>query len=180
MPWTPRTLNREHLEERRQYAGRLLKEGKLSKADIAREVGVSRAAVSQWANQLKAQRNRLASLQAKPVTGRPPRLDDTQWGHVLTRLAEGALAHGYDTDRWTLPRIRELIRAEYGVEYHPRFLGRKLRALGWSRQVPAPRARERDDELVEAWLRRDWPRIKKRLASSARRSSSSTRPASGS
>jgi len=180
MPWTPQSLNRAQLEERRLYAGRLLKEGRRSKADIAREVGVSRAAVSKWATQLKAHRNRLTALKAKPATGRPPRLDSAQWRRVLTLLAKGALAFGHDTDRWTLPRIRELIRAEYGVEYHARFLGRKLRALGWSRQVPAPRARERDDELVEAWLKRDWPRIKKTLAGSARRSSSSTRPASGS
>ena len=180
MPWKPRTLNREQLEERRLYAGRLLKEGRLSKADIGREVGVSRAAVSQWAKHLKEHRNRLPSLNARVASGRPPRLDDVQWRRVLRLLAKGALAHGHETDRWTLPRVREVIRAEYGVQYHAGFLGQKLRALGWSRQVPAPRARERDDDLVEAWLKQDWPRIKKRLADSGHRSSSSTRQASAS
>jgi transposase len=162
------------------YAGQLLKAGKLSQAQIAREVGVSRAAICQWSKYLKGHRNRLPSLKAKPVTGRPPRLQAKQWQGLLKLLSEGALVFGFDTDRWTLPRISELIRARYGVEYHPRSLGRKLRALGWSQQVPAPRARERDEALVEAWLKRDWPRIKKRLGGSARKSSSSTRRASAS
>lgn len=162
------------------YAGQLLKAGKLSQAQIAREVGVSRAAVCQWAKHLKLNRNRLPALKAKSVTGRPPRLQHKQWQQLLKLLSKGALAAGFDTDRWTLPRIRDLIRREFGVEYHPRSLGRKLRALGWSQQVPAPQARERDEALVEAWLKRDWPRIKKRLADSRRRSSSLTRRGSAS
>jgi transposase len=180
MPWKPSTLSRQQREERRLYAGQLLKTGKLSQAQIAREVGVSRAAVCQWAKHLRLNRNRLPALKARAVTGRPPRLHAKQWQQLLKLLSKGALAAGFDTDRWTLPRICDLIRREFGVEYHPRSLGRKLRALGWSPQVPAAQARERDDELVEAWLKRDWPRIKKRLADSGRRSSSSTRPDSAS
>lgn len=180
MPWKPRTLSRQQGEERRLYAGQLLKAGKLSQAAIAREVGVSRAAVCQWAKLLKHNRNRLPALKAKAVSGRPPRLQDQQWQQLLKLLAKGALASGFDTDRWTLPRIRDLIRRKFGVEYHPRSLGRKLRALGWSQQVPAPRARERDEALVEAWLKKDWPRIKKRLANSRRKSSLLTRPGSAS
>jgi hypothetical protein len=30
--------------------------------------------------------------------------------------------------------------------------------------VPAVRAAERDAEVIRAWLEKDWPRIKKRLA----------------
>ncbi len=36
-----------------------------------------------------------------------------------------------------------------------------LGQLELSEQVPAVRARERDEELIRAWLDRDWPRIKK-------------------
>ena len=147
--------------------GRLLKEGRLTRSQIARELGVSPAAVSQWAARLESHLNRLRSLEATSAPGRAPGLNATQWRRVLRLLAKGALAHGFETDRWTLPRVRDLIDAEYGVQYHPGYLSRKLRALGWSPQIPAPRARERDDDLVQAWLDRDWPRIKKRLAGSA-------------
>ncbi|WP_460494755.1 IS630 family transposase [Dactylosporangium cerinum] len=33
--------------------------------------------------------------------------------------------------------------------------------LGWTRQRPARRAVERDDAAIEAWVKRDWPRIKR-------------------
>jgi transposase len=93
-------------------------------------------------------------LKAKPVTGRPSRLEDKQWQEFLKLLNKGANAVGFDTDRWTLPRIRDLLCRQFGVAYHPRSLGRKLHSLGWSRQVPASQARERDQALVEAWLKR--------------------------
>ncbi|MGH2354126.1 MAG: winged helix-turn-helix domain-containing protein, partial [Chloroflexota bacterium] len=70
----------------------------------------------------------------------------------------------FETERWTLRRIAVVVERPCGVRYHFRSRGRALRARGWSPPQPVPRARERDDALVEAWLRRDWPRIKRGLA----------------
>ncbi len=36
--------------------------------------------------------------------------------------------------------------------------------LGWSVQKPDPRAIERDEDLIPAWLSWDWPRIRKGAA----------------
>ncbi len=83
---------------------------------------------------------------------------------MLALLTQGAQKAGLATDRWTLRRIRVLMLVKCGVDYHAPYLARRLRALGWSPQQPAVSARERDDALVQAWLTRDWPRIKKRLA----------------
>jgi transposase len=91
---------------------------------------------------------------------------------VLAVLKDGALKAGFETDRWMLRRIRAVILVAFGVRYHPHYLVRRLKALGWSPQHPAVYARERDDALVEAWLRHDWPRIKKRLAARRQRSCS--------
>jgi transposase len=177
MIWRPRHLTRTQLEERRLTAGQLLQAGHLSYTAIARRMGVSRTAVSKWAEQLRQSPGDLLSLKSKPVPGRPPRLTTDQWQDLLQVLRRGALQAGFDTDRWTLRRIRALILVECGVEYHAHYLARRLKALGWSPQHPAVYARERDDALVQAWLTRDWPRIKKRLAAAARKSSSSMRPA---
>ncbi|WP_369333667.1 winged helix-turn-helix domain-containing protein [Corallococcus sicarius] len=45
----------------------------------------------------------------------------------------------------------------------PHYLAECLHRLGLSPQQPRTRAKERDDALVEAWLKRDWPRIKRGL-----------------
>jgi transposase len=176
MIWRPRHFTRTQLEERRLEAGRLLQAGHLSHAAIARQMGVSRTAVSKWAMQLRRHQGELKSLRNRRVPGRPPRLTTEQWQDLLQVLSRGALQAGFDTDRWTLRRLRALILVEFSVEYHAHYLARRLKALGWSPQHPAVYARERDDALVQAWLTRDWPRIKKRLAAEARKSSSSMRP----
>jgi transposase len=166
--WRPRKLTPEQLEERRLEAGRLLRAGRLSQAQIARRLGVSRAAVSQWAERLPSCPHGLAPLRRRLKPGRPPRLTPPQWRELLTVLAQGAMHSGFDTERWTMPRVRALIRRRWGVTYHTDYLWVRLRALGWTPQVPSVRASERDEELIRAWLDRDWPRIKKRLAARAR------------
>jgi hypothetical protein len=56
-----------------------------------------------------------------------------------------------------------MIQRHFGVTYHAHSLSARLRDLGWSVQVPAVRARERDEELIRTWLDRDWPRLKKNI-----------------
>src|ERR687894_369741 len=169
MLWRPRHLTRSQLEERRLEAGRLLQARQLSHADIARRLGVSRMAVSKWAQQLRQHQGDMTSLHTRPIPGRPARLSAEQWQCVLAVLKEGALKAGFDTDRWTLLRIRAVILVVFGVHYHAHDLSRRLKALGWSPQQPAVYARERDEAQVQAWLTRDWRRIKKRLAAAGRK-----------
>src|SRR5436309_2547469 len=107
--WRPRKLTPEQLEERRLEAGRLLRAGRLSQAEIARRLGVSRMAVSQWAEQLTHSPQGLAALRRRHKPGRPPRLTTQQWQDLLDVLAEGAMRSGFATERWTLPRVRAVI-----------------------------------------------------------------------
>ena len=162
MTWRPTQLTREQMEERRLAAGRLLRAGTHTQAEIAREVGVSRVSVTRWKHRLA--HGGLPALRRRSAPGRASRLTAGQWDRLVRLLARGALRAGFDTEQWTLPRIAAVIERVFGVAYHPRSLGRALRARGWSPQQPVERARERDDALVEAWLRRDWPRVKRGLA----------------
>lgn len=160
--WRPRKLTPEQLEERRLAAGRLLRAGRLSQAEIARRLGVSPAAVCQWAKQLRDAPKGRAGLRRHPKPGRPPRLAPPQWREVLATLARGAKRSGFETERWTLPRVRAVIERRFGVTYHVDYLSTRLRDLGWTAQVPAVWAAERDEDSIRDWLDRDWPRIKKR------------------
>jgi len=136
------------MEARRREAARLLKLGKLSQAEIGRQLGVSRATMSDWATQLAA--GGLRALQRRKASGRPGRLTPAEKQSLLRRLKRGALAAGFATERWTMARVRQFIEHEFGVHYHV--------------QAPLPRAAERDEELVRAWLAQDWARIKKGAA----------------
>lgn len=161
MAWRPRKLTTEQLEERRMEAVRLLRSG-WSQAQVARELEVSPVAVCKWAGMLELQGR--GGLAARPRSGRPSHLSPEQWQELGDLIQAGALACGFDTERWTLRRVAELIRQQFGVSYHPHSLTEPLHKLGLSPQRPPTQAAERNEELVRAWLRRDWPRIKRGLA----------------
>ena len=162
MTWKPSYLTREQMEERRLEGGPLLKAGKLSQAEIARHLSVSRATVSDWAK--KVETEGIRGLRRRKAKGGVSRLTRQQKREMKRLLDRGALACGFDTDRWTLQRVGELIEREFGVTYHPNYLNRLLDKLGFSPQKPLPRAVEQEPELVKAWLARDLPRVKKGAA----------------
>ena len=166
MTWNPKQLTLEQQEERRLEGGRLLKADKLSQAEIARQLGVSRATVSDWSH--KIAKGGMRALQNKKVSGRKSKLSHAQKQKVKKILDRGARAAGFQNDRWTLTRVVQIVAKEFGVNYHPKYMGQFLKKLGYSVQRPLPRAKERDETLIKAWLERDWPRIKK-VATARRR-----------
>lgn len=167
MTWRPEKLTRTQLFERRREGARLLKQGKLSQAEIARDLDVSGAAVSQWQAQLAAHHGRLPK--ARKATGRPAKLSQPQQRRALIRiLKRGARAAGFPTERWTQQRVQAVIATEFAVDYHPNYIGRLLQQMGWSVQQPEAHAREQDEQLIRAWLSHDWPRIKKSAAARRR------------
>lgn len=170
MAWQPTHLTARQQEERRREAARLLRSGRYTQADVARELGVSQASVSRWAAAL--QQCGARALRARPRTGRPPKLKQDAWSEVCRVLKRGARAHGHSMERWTLARVAQLIEERFGVHYHPHYLAEPLRAHGLTPQVPKRQAMERDDALIRAWLAHDWPRIKRGLSEADGRSSS--------
>ena len=140
-------------------------EARLTQAEIARLLAVSRRTVCAWAKQLRNRPEGLKILRNHPRAGRPSRLSDEQWRHLLEFLLKGALEAEFETERWTLDRIQGVIRRLFGVSYHPHYVADRLKSLGWSPQLPSVVPKERDEELVLAWLAQDWPRIKALLQS---------------
>jgi transposase len=148
----------QELEARRRRAMELLDQGQRP-ADVARIVGVTRSAVSQWKKRF--QRRGAAGIAARPHPGGTPKLSASQQRRLARRLLAGAEKAGFATPLWTLSRVAELIRREFGVTYDPSGIWHLLRRMGWSCQKPQRRAREMDEAAVQRWRTRDWPRIKK-------------------
>jgi transposase len=148
-----------------------------SQAEVAHALGVSPQSVSRW-YALWRDGGRKA-LAGAGRAGRLPRLSDEQLAQVVEALKAGPRANGFSTDLWTLKRVAEVIESVTGVQYGTSQTWEILRErLGWSRQRPARRALERNDEAIANWVANDWPRIKKVRGAGGRGSSSKTRAGS--
>jgi transposase len=149
----------QELARRRQRAVKMLRQGH-TVTEVARRVGSSHSSVILWRDRVR--RRGLQALQAKPASGRPPKLSRTQLGKLPKLLRKGAREWGYSTDLWTTARIAEVIEREFHVKYHRAHVGRWLASLQWSCQKPERRAVEQDPKAIEKWKRYRWPAIKKK------------------
>jgi transposase len=164
------------LESRRRSAARLFAAGRLNQSEIARRLGVSSVSVHRWFHAWR--RDGVRALRKAGRAGRKPRLDKEDLKDLDLALREGALAYGFSSELWTLPRVAKVIEELTGVRYHPGHVWRILQALNWSLQRPTRRAKERNEKAIQRWVAEDWPRVKKTPDARGRGSFSKTRPVS--
>jgi transposase len=112
------------------------------------------------------------ALRHRKPPGRRSKLTHQQRLQLLELLAQGTQAFGFRGDLWTQPRVAQVIRRHFGVQYHPSQVGRILKQYDWSRQQPIRRAAQRDEEAIQHWKEERWPALKKRLGRKAGPSSS--------
>ncbi|MGH9120684.1 MAG: winged helix-turn-helix domain-containing protein, partial [Acidimicrobiales bacterium] len=165
------------MEARRMRAADLFAKD-WAQADIASELGVAHQTVSDWHEKWMV--GGKSALKAAGRAGRPPKVGPAELAKVERALERGPKANGFATDLWTLARVADVIESTTGVRYHPGHVWRVLRLMGWSRQRPARRAVERDDEAIERWVNDRWPQVKKTPKPGTPGSSSRTKAGSAS
>jgi len=108
----------------------------------------------------------------------PCKLSAAQVRELEAVLAAGPAAWAWDEGQcWTLARIAEVVRRRFTVDYTLAGLDLLLHRIGWSVQVPARQATERNEERVTAWKQETWPVIKGRRRTWAPGWPSKTSPA---
>lgn len=116
-------------EWRRLRAWELAKLG-WSQKKIAEALGVSEGAVSQWMKIGREQGKK--GLRGKVAAGPEQRLTAEQLEQLPVLLKQGAEAHGFRGAVWTTQRVAELIKRQFGVNYHPAHTSRLLKRLNYS------------------------------------------------
>src|SRR6266513_3880766 len=126
-------------------------------AVIAAELRVSERSVRRWRQAWQA--DGLAGLASRGQAAQC-RLDEEQLAALDVALGAGPLAAGWTDQRWTLARVRDLVAAKFKEQYTVPGIWYLLRRRGWTCQIGARRAIERDDGAIEVWKKETWPRIK--------------------
>ena len=119
---------------------------------------------------LQADRRATADIENPAMAFRRCRRQDERLGHVIhvgevtqlrAALDLGPAAYGWkDDQRWTLARIAVLTRRLFHVPYTLRGVSYLLHRTGFSWQVPAHRAVERDEDAIAAWRARTWAKAR--------------------
>ena len=99
---------------RRLAAGKMLMEG-ASVSDIAAQLHISENTVRKY--RALVNEGGLESLRQMSVGGRSSVLDEAAMQWIAAALSGPAGIHGFPSDAWTSNRLRELIRAQFGVSY---------------------------------------------------------------
>src|SRR3954466_8633436 len=145
-------------EQVRLEAAEWIEEG-ATDAEVAARFRVTRMSANRWRRAL-AEGGRSA-LASKGPGGARCRLSPAQLHELTDLLDAGPAAWGWADQCWTLPRIAAVVRERFGVDYTLPGVDLLLHRLGWSVQVPARRATERDEERIAAWREETWPEIKR-------------------
>jgi transposase len=127
-------------------------------AQVAARLRVSEKSVRQWRRAWKAGGDE--ALASTGAGGSACKLTDEQLLQLTEVLDAGPAGRGWVDQRWTLARIAEVIRQLFGVDYTLRGVSYLLHRIGYTVQVPARRAVERDPEQIAGWRRRRWPAVK--------------------
>jgi transposase len=102
-------------------------------------------------------------LASKGPGGGACKLDQDQLARLGAALdAVPAACHcgWYQDQRWTLARVAALITRLFGVDYTLRGVSYLLLRLGFTLQVVAHRAAERDEGAIAAWRSQAWAKAR--------------------
>lgn len=145
----------KQLQQRHQRALALLRRGK-SVRKVAETIGVTVRSIYRWHQEQKQSKKK----NIQPL-GRPAYLTKGQFQRLEQELLQGAYAHGYSEDYWTLDRIGHVVWILFKIRYTPSGVWRLMDRMNWSCQKVQRLALQRNDEAIASWHHRVWPRIKK-------------------
>ena len=102
-----------------------------------------------------------AALASKGPGGAICRLGLAQLSRLRGALDQGPAAWGWAEDqRWTLERVTTLIGRLFHVRYTLRGTSYLLHRIGYTPQVPAHRAAERDEAAIATWRDVTWVKLR--------------------
>lgn len=158
---TPNSKSHDGYEWRR-FRALYLKEHGWHQREIANVLGIHEVTVSRWL--ARVSNGGPETLLAQPGTGRPPQLSADQKRLIPEFLWHGPEAYGFRGKVWTCARVVRVIAEEFGVRYHKAHVGRLLKALHWTPQVPITRAIQRDEQAIVRWRQEVWPQLREQAA----------------
>jgi transposase len=138
----------------------------LTVSEIAQRLRVHRSTVPLWIDHWNQYGEEGLLEGQRP--GRPVALNAKDREKLADLLDSGPVAYGLETGIWTAPLVSQVIREEFGRDYHPGHVRKLLKQMGYSRQRPTTRLIQADLAQKRKWVRYTYPNLKKTPKSKGR------------
>src|SRR3990172_1688536 len=149
------------LAEVRQRAVRAVQDG-MSRKAVAAAYGVERTTLYRWMQKYEVDGE--SGMERKAGSGRRRKLEELSEGELRALVLKGAQHFGYETDLWTVGRLRRIITEEFAIVLSKNTVWRRLRDAGLTYQKPEREYYEIDEEARKKWLRYEVPKIRPSVA----------------
>ena len=142
----------------RERAVRAVQDG-MTRQAVAAAYGVDRATLYRWLQ--KHSMDGDFGLERKSGSGRPRKLEELDEDTLRSLILKGAIHFGYETDLWTVGRLRRVITEEFSIVLSKNTVWRRLRDAGLTYQKPEREYFEIDEVARKKWLRYEVPKIRR-------------------
>lgn len=131
----------------------------MTKSSVAEAYGVNRKTITRWVNGYEEDGGN--ALLRQPGSGRPRKLECITEENLFEIVIAGAMKFGFETDLWTVGRLRRVIADEFQITVSKNTVWRRLRDAGLTYQKPEREYYEIDDATRKKWLRYEVPKIRR-------------------
>jgi transposase len=121
----------------------------MDRGSAARIGGMDRQTLRDWVHRFNA--SGPDGLLDNWTEGPRPRLSDEQMAELARIVDAGPDRKTDGVVRWRRLDLKRVIAERFGVDFHPRYVGKLLQKLGFSHMSARPRHPAQDERIVEAF-----------------------------
>jgi len=152
-----RRLTHSELTELRKRGVSAVQDGQPATL-VAKVLGVQKSTLFGWLARYR--RGGWGALDARKRGGRPPKLTAGMLQWIYGAVMRDPRQMQFPFALWTSVMVAELIWRQFDVRLSKASVCRLLNQLGLSPQRPLWRAFQKDGELVEKWVKEEYPKIR--------------------
>jgi transposase len=155
-----RQLDHKTLEALRIRAVGRVQDGE-SPEVVGKALGLNRTTIYDWLAKYRS--GGYHALKSRPTPGAKPKLDGKKLKWLFDTITQkNPRQMRFEFALWTREMVQELIWKKYKIKLSLKSIGNLLAQLGLTCQKPLYKAIQQDESLVQTWLKKVFPKIKKR------------------